>query len=80
GVLEALMVMIRIELERLALVNQEETSGRRSLRRAFRKMLRPMVQLRNSQPWGADAVRFLSRLVSEQDNDITELVNDNNSY
>ena len=31
--------------------------------------------LRTSQPWGEDAVRFLSRLVSEQDNDVTELVN-----
>ncbi|GAB5451403.1 MAG: hypothetical protein Hals2KO_17310 [Halioglobus sp.] len=76
GVLEALMRMIGRELEQLAKAERSDTAGKLSLRQAFRNHLQPLVQLRTSQPWGADAVRFLSRLVSEQDDKLASLIND----
>lgn len=75
GVVSALMEMIARELGRIATALRAEKNSRRSMRSAFRDTLRPLVQLPTRQPWGADGVQFLSRLVSESDEDTATLVN-----
>lgn len=75
GVLEALMAMIGRELARIAKALRQEEKTKRSLRRAVKDTLHPLVQLSTSQEWGADAVRFLSRVVSEEDAEIGAMVN-----
>lgn len=76
GVVQALMALISRELRRIALELREEQATQRSLREACRDIVRPLVQLPATQPWGSDAVQFLSRLVSEGDPDIAALVNE----
>lgn len=75
GVMRALVEMIARELGRIAATLRAEQPSRRSLRNACRDILRPLVQLPARQAWGADAVQFLSRLVSESDKDIATMVN-----
>ena len=75
GVLEALMAMIGRELGRIAKSLRAEQPTERSLRQACRVTLQPLVVLRDSQVWGRDAVRFLSRLASEENAEIAALVN-----
>jgi AcrR family transcriptional regulator len=75
GVVEALMELIAQELVRIAATLRKEQTATRSLRSACRGTLRPLVQLPRRQTWGADGVQFLSRLVSEGDKDIAEMVN-----
>lgn len=75
GVVQALVELIARELRRIASSLRVEQSTARSLRGACRETLRPLVQLPTRQPWGADGVQFLSRLVSEHDDEIAALVN-----
>jgi AcrR family transcriptional regulator len=75
GVLEALMAMIGRELKQISKTMPKVDAKDRGLRQACRDTLQPLVLLRTSQPWGGDAVRFLSRLVSEDDEGIAAMVN-----
>jgi AcrR family transcriptional regulator len=80
GVLHALMKMITYELRDVAEALRddkgEEKGEQRSLRQACRDIVRPLVLLPSKQPWGADAVHFLSRVVSENDPDLPAIIND----
>lgn len=75
GVVRALTELIARELRRTAASLRTEQATTRSLRSACRDTLRPLVRLPARQPWGADGVRFLSRLVSEHDEEIADMVN-----
>jgi len=75
GVVQALVDMVARELGRIAAALRPEHTSKRSLRSACRDTLRPLVQLPARQRWGADGVHFLSRLVSEGDEDIAAMVN-----
>lgn len=75
GVVQALVELIARELARIAATLRPEQTANRSLRTACRDTLRPLVQLPARQRWGTDGVHFLSRLVSESDADIAEMVN-----
>lgn len=75
GVVQALVEMITRELGHIAATLRQEQSSKPSLRAACRNILQPLVQLPSSQPWGADGVRFLSKLVSDSDAEIAAMVN-----
>jgi len=75
GVVQALVKLVARELGRIANSQRPEKSSKRSLRSACRDTLHPLVLLPAQQSWGADAVQFLSRLVSENDADIAAIVN-----
>ncbi|MEH6581117.1 MAG: TetR/AcrR family transcriptional regulator [Halioglobus sp.] len=75
GVVDALVHMIAEELAAIAADIHAQMPGRGSLREEFRKSLLPLVTLSHSQPWGADAVRFLSRAISETDPEISAAIN-----
>ena len=75
GVVQALVELIAHELQRIAGTLRLTQTANRSLRSACRDTLRPLVQLPARQSWGADGVHFLSRLVSENDAEIADLVN-----
>ena len=75
GVIQALTDMVSRELVRMDSALRREQNTKRSLRDACRDILRPLVGLPRRQPWGADGVRFLSRLVSEGDREIAGMVN-----
>lgn len=80
GTIRALVDMVAREMGRIAIAlrpeHRQDKRGERNLRGNCREILRPLVELPARQPWGADGVRFLSRLVSEGDADIAALVND----
>jgi AcrR family transcriptional regulator len=76
GVVRALVDMIARELARIAAALRPEQTTKRSLRSACRDTLRPLVQLPARQSWGADGVHFLSRLVSENDAAIADMINE----
>jgi AcrR family transcriptional regulator len=83
GVIRALVKMIARELQRLdsELRDAGRQTGqtardRSALQRGFRQTLLPLMQLRDSQPWGADAVHFLSRLVSDGDEEVAAMINE----
>ena len=75
GVVQALVEMITRELGHIAATLRPEQHSKPSLRAACRNILQPLVQLPSSQPWGADGVRFLSKLVSDSDAEIAAMVN-----
>lgn len=75
GVVQALMRMIGEELRDIARGMRDARRANPTLREACRDTLRPLVALRNRRDWGGDAVRFLSRLVSENDPQMAQLVN-----
>ncbi len=76
GVIQALIDMITRELGRTGIALRPERGAPRSLRGGCRNILRPLVDLPGRQEWGADGVRFLSRLVSEGDEEIAAMIND----
>lgn len=76
GVVHALVKMIARELGHIAAALRSEQAPKRGLRNTCRDTLRPLVLLPTRQTWGADGVQFLSRLVSENDADIANMVND----
>lgn len=75
GVIEALVQMIALELGRIADQVKVEAPENISLREAFRNTLRPLAELPQTQPWGADAIRFMSRAIAENDPDIAAAIN-----
>lgn len=75
GVVQALVKLIAKELGHIATTLRAENPPKRSLRVACRDTLRPLVLLPTRQPWGSDGVHFLSRLVSENDEDIAAMIN-----
>lgn len=79
GVVKALIKLIAKELGHIATAlrseSPPESPPKRSLRGACRDTLRPLVLLPTRQPWGSDGVHFLSRLVSENDADIADMIN-----
>lgn len=74
GVLRALVEMIANELVAISRDLKEDRQKPRDLRSACREILRPLVSLPQQRDWGANAVRFLSRMVSDGDDEIVELV------
>jgi AcrR family transcriptional regulator len=75
GVMQALVELIAAELASVDKKLRAGQSAPTSLRQACQATLLPLLQLPGTQPWGKDAVRFISRLVSESDPEIAELVN-----
>ncbi len=75
GVIEALVVMIAEELETISHNLDEPDSRNTDLRGALRNTLRPLAELPQVQPWGADAIRFMSRLISENSAELAQVVN-----
>ena len=75
GVIQALIDMIADELGYIATALRPEQSSKRSLRSACRDTLRPLIELPAKKSWGADGVKFLSRLLSESDAEIAKMVN-----
>jgi AcrR family transcriptional regulator len=75
GVIEALVAMIARELHRLAEEIQSRAPENPSLREAFRNTLRPLTDLPLAKPWGADAIRFMSRAIAESDPEIAAVIN-----
>jgi len=75
GVVQALLDMIARELGRIGIALRAERGAQRTLRGDCRNILLPLVELPARQDWGADGVRFLSRLVSEGDEAIAAMVN-----
>lgn len=65
GVIHALVEMIASELKTIAARQREPQPETASLRQEFRNTLRPLAQLPLQTPWGADAVRFMSRVITE---------------
>ena len=74
GVIQALIDMITDELRHIATALRPEHLSKRSLRNACRDTLRPLVELPARQRWGADGLKFMSRLASESDGEISEMV------
>ena len=75
GVIQALIDMIAEELAHIATAIRPQHQPKRSLRNACRGTLRPLVELPKRQDWGADGLKFLSRLASESDVEIATMVN-----
>lgn len=75
GVIQALIDMVTRELGRTGIALRPERGSPRSLRGDCKNILRPLVELPARQEWGADGVRFLSRLVSEGDEQIAAMIN-----
>lgn len=80
GVIRALVKMIARELQRLDSELRDAAnpvaSDRSVLQRGFRQTLLPLMKLRDSQSWGGDAVHFLSRLVSDGDEEVAAMINE----
>ena len=70
GVIQALVELIARELASIAGELRTEKISERSMSEACRNTLRPLVLLPERRTWGSDAVRFLSRMVSEGDAEI----------
>lgn len=76
GVIRALVEMISRELTAIATEIAPAKKSPRSIRTACREILKPLVLLPKRNAWGLDAVRFLSRMVSEGDKAIAALVSE----
>lgn len=79
GVIKALVEMIAAELANLdrqyPLVISANDSIRGQLRQTIYNTLQPFARLHNAQPWGADAIRFVSHLLLENNSDISAITN-----
>lgn len=75
GVIQALVEMIAGELADIAKQIREDEGEAADLRTAFRNTLRPLVELPRRQAWGRDAIRFMSRVLSENNAEIAAVVN-----
>jgi len=75
GVIEALVSMIAKQVNESAKKIRQLPSKKPSLRGRFRDTLRPLAQLPLEQAWGADAIRFMSRLMTENDPKISSAIN-----
>ena len=70
GVIKALVKMIAAELQASSARIREQQPAKTSLHQEFRNTLRPLAQLPQDTPWGADAVRFMSRVMTEYNPEI----------
>lgn len=75
GVVQALVTMISTELARIDKRLRKQQSAPANLRQACRATLLPLIRLPHEQPWGTDAVRFISRLVSDNDPEVADTIN-----
>jgi AcrR family transcriptional regulator len=75
GVIEALIAMIALELTATARKLRAQAPEGLSLKEEFRIALRPLTELSRDQPWGADAIRFMSRAMAENDPEIAAAIN-----
>jgi len=75
GVIEALVTMIAQQINDNAKHLRQFPTSHPSLRSGFRDTLAPLAQLPASQPWGADAIRFMSRIMTENDPKIAAITN-----
>ena len=75
GVVEALVAMIALEMQSIADRIYSGAPAVPSLRQAFRNTLRPLTELPLAKPWGANAVRFMSRAIAESDPEIAAIIN-----
>ncbi|MEH6591152.1 MAG: TetR/AcrR family transcriptional regulator [Halioglobus sp.] len=75
GVIQALVNMIAKELQKLTQDVREQKGQSPSLRDKFRNTLYPIVQLARYKPWGANAIRFMSRALAEADPEIAAAIN-----
>ena len=75
GVIQALVELIAAELGSSDRRLRAGQGAPGSLRQVCHATLLPLLQLPEAQPWGRDAVRFISRLVSDSDPEIADLVN-----
>ena len=75
GVIAALINMIAQELQLISDKIRSEASDQPSLREAFRNTVRPLTELPVTQPWGADAIRFMSKAIAENDPEIAAVIN-----
>ena len=75
GVIQALVEMIADELAGAARQIRDQESKPRDLRTAFKNTLRPLAELPERQPWGRDAIRFMSRVLSESNAETAAVVN-----
>ena len=65
GVVRALVEMIVAELNAISTRIPARQSAHATLREACLNTLRPLARLPVEAPWGADAVRFMSRVLTE---------------
>jgi AcrR family transcriptional regulator len=75
GVIQALVELIADELASQTNQIRQMEGEASDLRTAFRNTLRPLAELPQRQAWGSDAIRFLSRVLSENNADIAAVVN-----
>lgn len=75
GVIRAVVTMIARELSQLDHAARAGEAPPQSLRGACRNTLRPLALLRETRPWGADAIRFISRILSENSPEYAAVVN-----
>lgn len=75
GVVEALIAMIAEEISHIDARLQEDQPAPSTLRELCRTTLLPLVRLPREQPWGEDAVRFISRVLSDNDPEVAGIIN-----
>jgi len=75
GVIEALVSMIAGEINIGSKKIRQLTPRPSTPREGFLETLMPLAQLPLAQPWGADAIRFMSRIMTENDPEIAAITN-----
>ena len=75
GVIKALVDMIAREIDLASKKIRLITPRPSSPREGFLETLKPLAQLHQMQPWGADAIRFMSRIMTENDPEIAAITN-----
>lgn len=75
GVIQALVELIAAELTRIDQQLRESQAKPSSLREACRNTLLPLMRLPAEQPWGQNAVRFTARLLSDNEPDVVDIIN-----
>ena len=75
GIVGALVEMIALELRAIDRRARAGEAAAGDLRTACHRTLRPLSLLRQNQPWGPDALRFMSRLLSENDPEYAAIIN-----
>jgi AcrR family transcriptional regulator len=77
GVIQALIKLIQQELDRIALEYQLPAVVQQAcdLDTVIKAVLEVVAELRRSQPWGEDAIQFMSRLLADVDEELAEVIN-----
>lgn len=74
GILEALVEMIARELLQIDTTLQLENGPPKSLHEACFGTVKPLAVLARTRPWGYDALRFMSLIVSENKKEVADIV------